>query len=143
MLSSLRRPLPRLGRRWKPLNFSNPNFVRIPEYHKIEEETLPDYIASCYYSTRIGAVSSRRQIGIWIYLNRMTCTRYNDSGRDYVILKIFIQASSLGQQIDHELNIYRLNIYRRIEQSPKDHPGRDAVRMLLDNFYIERPQDKH
>lgn len=60
MLSSLLRSLPRLGRRWKPLNFTNPNFVRIPEYHKIDEETLPDYVASHYYPTRIGEIIKER-----------------------------------------------------------------------------------
>ncbi|OQD62347.1 hypothetical protein PENPOL_c012G05646 [Penicillium polonicum] len=60
MLSSLLRSLPQLGRRWKPLNFSNPNFVRIPEWHKIEEETLPDYIPSQYYPTRIAEVIKER-----------------------------------------------------------------------------------
>ncbi|OBT41362.1 hypothetical protein VE00_08199 [Pseudogymnoascus sp. WSF 3629] len=54
------------------------------------------------------------------------------------MLKISIQASSMGQQADHELNIYR-----RMAQSPKGHPGRDAVRTLLDTFYIDGPGDKH
>lgn len=56
MFSSLLRSLPQLGRRWKPLNFSNPDFVRIPESHKFEEETLPDYTAAQYYPTLIGEV---------------------------------------------------------------------------------------
>lgn len=56
MLSSLLRSLPQLGRRWKPLDFNNPNFTRIPNWHKIEEETLPEYTASQYYPTRIGEV---------------------------------------------------------------------------------------
>ena len=60
MFSSLRRSLPRLGRRWKPLNFTNLNFVRIPEGHKIEEETLRDYVAAEYYPTRIGEVIKER-----------------------------------------------------------------------------------
>jgi serine/threonine-protein kinase SRPK3 len=60
MFASLRRSPPQLGRRCKPLDFSNPSFVRIPEYHKIEEETLPDYIASQYYLTRIGEVIRER-----------------------------------------------------------------------------------
>lgn len=63
---------------------------------------------------------------------------YNNSDRCYVMLKIFVQASSMGQQVDHELKIYR-----RIEQSPKGHPGRDGVRTLLDTFYIDGPEDKH
>jgi len=60
MFLSLLRSLPQFGRRWKPLNFSNPNFVRIPEWHKIEEETLPDYISSQYYPTRMGEVIKER-----------------------------------------------------------------------------------
>lgn len=66
-MSSLQRSFPQLGRRWKPLNFSNLNFVRIPEYHKIEEETLPDYVASQYYPTRIGAVIKEHYqvVGKW------------------------------------------------------------------------------
>jgi len=63
---------------------------------------------------------------------------YNYSGRRYVMLKIFIQASSMGQLVDNELKMYR-----RMEQSPKGHPGRDAVRTLLDTFYIDGPEDKH
>lgn len=63
---------------------------------------------------------------------------YNYSGRRYVMLKIFVQASFTGQQADDELKMYR-----RTEQSPKGHPGRDAVRTLLDTFYIDGPEGKH
>lgn len=63
---------------------------------------------------------------------------YNISGRRYVMLKIFVQASSMGQQVDDELKMYR-----HMEQSPKGHPGREAVRKLLDTFYIDGPEDKH
>lgn len=55
MLSSLLRSLPSF-KRWKPLNFSNPNFIRIPATQRIEEETIPDYVASRYYPTRIGEI---------------------------------------------------------------------------------------
>lgn len=34
-------------------------------------------------------------------------------------------------------------MYRRMEKSPKGHPGRDAVRTLLDAFYINGPGDRH
>ncbi|KAK2736667.1 hypothetical protein FQN57_000604 [Myotisia sp. PD_48] len=63
---------------------------------------------------------------------------YHSSGRRYVMLKIFIQSSSMGQRVDHELGIYR-----RIEQSPKGHPGRNSIRTLLDAFHIDGPEDKH
>ncbi|KAI9926764.1 hypothetical protein MW887_003859 [Aspergillus wentii] len=139
MLSSLLRSLPRW--RWKQLNFSNPNFVRIPEYHKIEEETLPDHIAARYYPTRIGEVIKERYqvVGKLGFGSTSTAWLARDiDGHRYVMLKIFIKASCMGQQVDDELKMYR-----RMEQSAKGHPGRDAVRTLLDTFNIEGPKDKH
>lgn len=56
----------------------------------------------------------------------------------YIILKIFIQALSIGQQVNNKLNIYRY-----IEQSPTTYLGRNIIRMLLDIFYINGPQDKY
>ncbi|KAJ5361948.1 kinase-like protein [Penicillium brevicompactum] len=141
MLSSLLRSLPRLGRRWKPLNFSNPNFVRIPEWHKIEEETLPDYVASHYYPTRIGEVIKDRYqvIGKLGFGSTSTVWLARDmNDRRYVILKIFAQASSMGQHVDNELEMYN-----RVERSSTAHPGRDVIRKLLDTFDIVGPQDKH
>ena len=60
------------------------------------------------------------------------------SNRRYVLLKIFIQASSIGRQVDNEFNLYR-----HMEKSPTAHPGRDVIRTLLDTFYFDGPQDKH
>ena len=60
MVLSVLRSLSQLGRRWKPLNFSNPNFIRLSEDHKIEEETLPYDTASYFYPTRIGEVIKER-----------------------------------------------------------------------------------
>ena len=62
MISSLLRSIPRLRlqQTWKPLNFSNPNVSRIPTSQTLEEETLPDYMASRYYPTQIGQVIKDR-----------------------------------------------------------------------------------
>jgi serine/threonine-protein kinase SRPK3 len=60
MLPSFLRSLFQVGRAWKPLNFSNPNFKRISATQKIEEETLPGYVASRYYPTRIGEIFKQR-----------------------------------------------------------------------------------
>jgi len=60
MLSSLRRYLPQLGRKWAPLHFPNQNFVQIPADEAIEEETIPGYVASRYYPTRIGEILKER-----------------------------------------------------------------------------------
>jgi serine/threonine-protein kinase SRPK3 len=60
MLSLLQRTFPQFGRSWKPLSFSNLNFARIPANQKLEEETIPDYVASRYYPARIGELFQDR-----------------------------------------------------------------------------------
>jgi serine/threonine-protein kinase SRPK3 len=50
---------PRLGR-WQALDFNNLNFTHIPLNQAIEEETIPDYVASRYYPVRIGEVFQDR-----------------------------------------------------------------------------------
>ncbi|CAP92978.1 Pc16g03080 [Penicillium rubens Wisconsin 54-1255] len=119
MLTSFLQSLPRLGRRWTPLNFTNPNFIQLSASQAIEEETIPGYIAGRYYPTRIGEI-------------------LKDRYRRYVTLKIFIKSTSMGQQLDDELKIYK-----RIEGAPQKHPGRKYVRSLLDSFDISGPEDKH
>ena len=61
----------------------------------------------------------------------------NNSCRSYVTLKLFIKAASMGQQLDDELKMYQ-----RIDRASK-HPGRNAIRSLLDSFHIDGPEDKH
>ncbi|KAI1962013.1 hypothetical protein LOZ58_003092 [Ophidiomyces ophidiicola] len=57
---------------------------------------------------------------------------------NYVTLKIFITSTSMGQQLDDELTMYK-----RLERGSKSHPGRKAVRVLLDSFDVNGPTDKH
>ncbi|GKZ32517.1 hypothetical protein AbraIFM66950_001986 [Aspergillus brasiliensis] len=58
--------------------------------------------------------------------------------RRYVTLKAFIGSASMGQHLDDELSMYK-----RIERGSKYHPGRNAVRGLLDSFDIAGPEDRH
>ncbi|KAL5332951.1 kinase-like domain-containing protein [Aspergillus crustosus] len=141
MLPSLLRSLPRLGRTWKPLNFSNSTFARIPVSQKIEEETLPDYVASRYYPARIGEIFQDRYqiVGKLGFGASSTVWLARDMNhRGYVTLKIFIKSASMGQQLDDELQMYK-----RIKRGSKNHPGYSAVRSLLDSFDVNGPEDKH
>ena len=46
-----------------PRKFSSPNFEIISETQKVEEETIPGYVAARYYPVRIGEVfASRYQV---------------------------------------------------------------------------------
>lgn len=44
----------------------------------------------------------------------------------------------MGSELDNELNVYK-----RIGSAPKDHPGRSAVRSLLDSFVVDGPKGRH
>lgn len=84
MLSPLLRPLSWLRRPWKPLSFSNPNFIRIPASQKIEEETIPGYVAARYYPVRIGEIFQRRyqvggKTGVWSEFDGVACEGYGVS----------------------------------------------------------------
>ncbi|PYI09675.1 kinase-like protein [Aspergillus sclerotiicarbonarius CBS 121057] len=144
MLSSLLHSLPRrLGRTWKPLNFSNPSYARIPVTQKIEEETMPDYVGSRYYPARIGEIIKGQYqiVGKLGFGASSTVWLARDMDyRRYVSLKIFIKSTSMGQQLDDELQMYQC-----IEKGSTNHPGRNAVRSLLDSFDIDGLgiQDKH
>ncbi|KAI1502355.1 serine threonine protein kinase, CMGC group [Biscogniauxia marginata] len=140
MLSSFRW-LARLGRPWRPLNFSNANFARLSLNQKIEEETIPGYIASMYYPVRIGEILRDRYqvVGKLGFGVSSTVWLARDlSHRRHVALKLFVQSASIGDQLDDELSVYK-----RIERGSKNHPGRHAVRTLLDSFDVDGPDGQH
>ncbi|KAI3026609.1 hypothetical protein CBS147482_859 [Aspergillus niger] len=135
MLSSLLRFLPHLGRRWKPLSFPNFNFVRIPNWHKIEEETLPEYTASQYYPTRIGEIIKERYQVIGKLGYGSTSTAWlarNMENRRYVMLKIFIEASSMGQQVDNELNI----VVAFLRRNPVERLPSAVIAVVLHRLFL-------
>jgi serine/threonine protein kinase len=61
-MSFLSRVVQRLGHRapLQPRVFTNTDFTRIAQDKRIEEETLPDYLAARYYPVRIGEVFVNR-----------------------------------------------------------------------------------
>ncbi|KAF4446701.1 putative dis1-suppressing protein kinase dsk1 [Fusarium austroafricanum] len=140
-MASLLRKLPWPGRAWKPLPFSNPNFKRIPLGDKIEEELFPDYVPSRYYPVKIGEVIRNRYqiVGKLGFGASSTVWLARDlDGRRHVALKLFIHSKSMGQQLDNELAMYK-----RISASSTKHPGRGAVRELLDSFDVTGPDGSH
>ncbi|EEU45186.1 uncharacterized protein NECHADRAFT_41442 [Fusarium vanettenii 77-13-4] len=141
MRSSFLRRLRWPGRPWKPLTFSNPNFSRIPLHQQVEEECLPDYIASRYYPVHIGEVLRDRYqiVGKLGFGTTSTVWLARDlEGRQHVALKLFVNSESMGKHLDHELSIYK-----RISKSSSKHPGHDAVRELLDSFDVAGPDGCH
>jgi hypothetical protein len=99
------------------------------------------------------SLPSRWEIGVRNHLDRVagtgsrvSCSLIFDadlgliriSQCQHVALKLYIQSESLGSELDTELDVYR-----RIENTPKDHPGRSAVRSLIDSFELETPSGRH
>ncbi|EKM75278.1 hypothetical protein AGABI1DRAFT_123298 [Agaricus bisporus var. burnettii JB137-S8] len=123
------------------LDFSNGRFERIRASQLIEEENLPDYLATRYYPVRIGNVlASRYQVvGKLGYGATSTVWMARDLlGHRHVALKIFIHSGSLGCDPSHELSAYQ-----RLDQGPASHPGRQAVRALFNSFTISGPDGAH
>ena len=58
----------------------------------------------------------------------------------HVALKLCVklQSDSSTSELGNELNIYK-----RIDDAPKDHPGHSAVRSLLDSFDVDGPHGRH
>ncbi|KAK3987686.1 Serine/threonine-protein kinase, partial [Cladorrhinum sp. PSN332] len=138
MLRSLLRPFRPV---WKPLSFSN-HVPLVAPHQTIEEETLPDYLASRYYPVHIGEVIHGRYqvVGKLGYGATSTVWLARDlTDRQHVTLKLFIHAASMGVQLDNELGIYN----RMAKVARRGHPGRIAVRQLLDCFDVEGPDGQH
>ncbi|KAI1125820.1 serine threonine protein kinase, CMGC group [Nemania abortiva] len=127
---------------WKPIAFSNSNFAQIQADQRLEEEALPDYRASRYYPVRIGEVLRDRYqvVGKLGFGATSTVWLARDlSGRRHVAIKLFINEAAMGEQLDNELNMYK----RIKEKGSANHPGRRAVRELLDSFDIAGPDGQH
>lgn len=142
VMRSIIQRLPKVGRAWKPLTFANSNFERIALDEKIEEEQVPKYTASHYYPVRIGEVLRDRYqiVGKLGFGRSSTVWLARDlDARRHVALKLFINAAAMGDELDHEISIYR-----QISNTPaNEHPGRAAVRQLLDSFDVAGPDGSH
>ncbi|KAF5373633.1 hypothetical protein D9758_000811 [Tetrapyrgos nigripes] len=126
---------------WEPLSFPNKGFDPIPADKVVEEETLPDYVATRYYPVTIGEIfQDRYQVVAKLgYGATSTVWLARDlSGHRHVALKLFIKSESMGDEVVRELGVYK-----RIERTSKKHPGRSAVRSLLASFEVEGPEGQH
>lgn len=51
---------------------------------------------------------------------------------------MYINSAALGKHLDDELATYR-----RIARGPKNHPGRQAIRSVLDHFHVDGTDEQH
>ncbi|AEO62405.1 uncharacterized protein THITE_2106524 [Thermothielavioides terrestris NRRL 8126] len=144
-MASLLRRIPWWGRRppSAPRVFANPNFERISADCRIEEETFSDYVAARYYPVHIGEVFISRyqvvgKLGYGAYSTVWLARDLNE--HRHVALKIFIRSQSMGSDAERELRIYQ---HMAEVSSKSKHPGRKAVRTLLDSFKVVGPDGEH
>lgn len=126
---------------WKPLVFPNQGIASIPANEKVEEETIPGYIATRYYPVRIGEIIQDRYqvVGkLGFGLSSTVWLARDLDGCRHVALKLYVQSDCLESELDTELDVYR-----RIESAPNHHPGRHAVRSMLDSFELATPSGRH
>ncbi|KAG6285525.1 hypothetical protein E4U09_007256 [Claviceps aff. purpurea] len=129
------------SRKWKPLAFPSKGFAVVPTDEKIEEETLPNYVASRFDPVKIGEIFRARYqvVGELGYGVTSTVWLARDfSERRYVALKLYNTSEFSKFALENELNAYK-----RIENSSIEHPGRRAIRSLLDTFAIDGPDGQH
>ncbi|KAG6111894.1 hypothetical protein E4U13_004546 [Claviceps humidiphila] len=129
------------SRTWKPLAFPSKGFPVIPTDEKIEEETLPNYVASRFYPVKIGEIFRARyqvvgKLGYGVTSTVWLARDFNE--RRYVALKLYNTSEFSKFALENELDAYR-----RIENSAIEHPGRRAIRSLLDTFAIDGPDGQH
>ncbi|KAG5934568.1 hypothetical protein E4U60_003789 [Claviceps pazoutovae] len=140
--SLFRRSLkPLSDRAWKPLAFPSSGFYVMPADEKFEEETIPGYKSSDYYPVRIGEVFRDRYQAVGKIGFGMTSTVW--LARDlsecrHVTLKVLNESKTIHESLKNELHVFK-----RIETSSIAHPGRGAVRSLLDTFEIDGPNGRH
>ncbi|KAF1739729.1 Serine/threonine-protein kinase SRPK [Beauveria bassiana] len=112
-------------------------FDILPLHVPIEEETTPSYAAEKFYPVKLGEIFHARyqvlaKLGFGTTSTVWLC---RDLQKDcYSTMKICIT----GQGIDNEVKISE-----QISSVIAEHPGRERLRMVLDNFKVAGPHGSH
>ncbi|KJZ71164.1 hypothetical protein HIM_03117 [Hirsutella minnesotensis 3608] len=117
--------------------FSSIDFKFIQAGTKVEEETLPNYQAETYYPVRIGEVfESRYQVVAKLgYGTGSTVWLCRDLKKNVLLtLKVCVT----GEDDSNELAVSS-----HIGSIDAEHPGKERLRVVLDNFQIQGPHGYH
>ncbi|KAF4342812.1 CMGC SRPK kinase [Fusarium beomiforme] len=131
------RPCPETDER--PHLFPTAGFNLIDENVKIEEEEVPDYVASRFYPAQIGQVFQQRYQAVAKlgFGSSSTIWLARDlKERKYVVLKLYVHTS----RFHRELSVYES--MTPILAKTKS-PGQNNIRQLLDSFEIGGPDGRH
>lgn len=112
-------------------------FDLLPLHVPVEEETTPSYVSEKFYPVKLGEIFHARyqvlaKLGFGTTSTVWLC---RDLQKDcYSTMKICIT----GQGIDNEVKISE-----QISSVIAEHPGRERLRMVLDNFKVAGPHGSH
>ncbi|KAH7308508.1 protein kinase [Stachybotrys elegans] len=117
--------------------FPTEGFETLPLNEKIQEETVDGYNAGDFYPVRLGEIFiSRYQVlaklgfgtssTVWLCRDLRTNT--------YVTVKVCVCGEDASTEV---------TISRHIQSIDTDHPGKQCIRLILDEFRINGPQGSH
>ena len=136
-----------------PRTFSDHAFRVLDPSEKVEEETLPYYLAERYYPVRIGEIfRSRYQVltklgygsasTIWLCrdLQYVLNTSIHEvrlifgSEHRYLVLKVHVRSKR---------KLPEVAIIEHLRGNSNDHPGQRFVRLISDSFEVSGPHGTH
>ncbi|KAK3900751.1 kinase-like domain-containing protein [Staphylotrichum tortipilum] len=120
--------------------FPSDGFEAIPLGEEVEEETVPDYKGERFYPVQLGQVfQSRYQVVAKLgYGTASTIWLCRDLTEDrYLALKVCIRGHD-ATTVDNEVAVSQ-----HIKSIDADHPGKQLLRVVLDQFHITGPHGAH
>ncbi|KAG6815429.1 hypothetical protein H0H93_009835, partial [Arthromyces matolae] len=128
---------------WHPVNYGDLVVPSLDPLVPLEEERTGGYVAEKYYPVVMGdRLASRYQVvqklgfgttsTVWLARDMQE--------RRHVALKIYKRDTKVG--VDTGV-VRELEVYEQLNQGPPSHPGKDAIRPLLDSLELTSPTGKH
>ncbi|GAB1314585.1 EKC/KEOPS complex subunit BUD32 [Madurella fahalii] len=112
-------------------------FEAILEAKKIEEESIPNYKAENYYPVRLGEIFESRyqvvaKLGYGTGSTVWLCRDLNES--TLLTLKVCVAEENAENEV---------TISNYIKSIQAEHPGKERLRVMLDNFQVQGPFGRH
>ncbi|KAJ5729145.1 uncharacterized protein N7483_003653 [Penicillium malachiteum] len=119
-----------------PRQFPTSGFVKVDPAEKVEEETLPFYVADKYYPVIMGEVFASRyqvvsKLGYGTSSTTWLCRDLHDHGFNTLKICAYDQKPIQEMAVSDRL------------KNASDHSGKSLVRLILESFQITGPHRKH
>ncbi|MCJ1255267.1 hypothetical protein MMC24_003083 [Lignoscripta atroalba] len=117
--------------------FPSEGFEVLPAHQKIEEERVPNYKAERFYPVQLGEVfESRYQVVAKLGFGTTSTVWLCRDLMENVLLTLKVCIA--GEDVTNEVAISR-----HIRSIEAEHPGKERLRVVLDDFQINGPHESH